>query len=459
MEDLLARRPAQLLLAVLVSAAAAWLITHGSTHSVEVAALGLLAVVALARWPALTIVSLLIICQELDPTGGFGGPGASGLLFLGHQVYFTTVSRFSVLTLMLLAVTGWLLITAPPPRTRLVAPLLVLGLGGFYTARLWVDGTALTSAINQDSRFALLFGLCFVVGASAAASRDWTRYAVPVLLAVVTAMALLGIYLAASGQGETTTGSTVIFYDSATGAFAGAIVLAAFFSPPSQRSRRIWLLAAAALIVVILSSRRNVWAAMVVASLLALMFAEERMRLVLRLLASIAILGAVVAVVKPSVMTGIGHQLSDIWGATQGSAADASVHGHLSDISVGVKAIEAAPISGVGPHGHVPGLVVETSGPLYIHNEVLESWLRFGLLGAVLVVAVQVVLVIQAIRALRLPQSSFTVRWAAMLLLMAPVAMLTAPFLTTTQRWPAILGFAAGLVVSVKRTGPQADFA
>ena len=33
-----------------------------------------------------------------------------------------------------------------------------------------------------------------------------------------------------------------------------------------------------------------------------------------------------------------------------------------------------------------------------------------------------------------------------MLLVMAPVAMLTAPFLTTTQRWPAILGFAAGLI-------------
>ena len=106
---------------------------------------------------------------------------------------------------------------------------------------------------------------------------------------------------------------------------------------------------------------------------------------------------------------------------------------------------------GVGPNGHVAGLVVEGSGPLYIHNQVLESWLRFGLLGAILVIAAQVVFVVQGLIALRRPQTDYTVRWAAMLLVMAPVAMLTAPFLTTTQRWPAILGFAAGLIAPVVR--------
>jgi hypothetical protein len=43
------------------------------------------------------------------------------------------------------------------------------------------------------------------------------------------------------------------------------------------------------------------------------------------------------------------------------------------------------------------------------------------------------------------------VRWAAQFLLMAPIAMLTAPFLTNTQRWPAILGLAAGIVATARR--------
>ena len=47
----------------------------------------------------MTIFALLILCQELNPSGGFGA-GGSGLLFLGHQVYFTTFSRVSVLTLV-----------------------------------------------------------------------------------------------------------------------------------------------------------------------------------------------------------------------------------------------------------------------------------------------------------------------------------------------------------------------
>ncbi len=61
-------------------------------------------------------------------------------------------------------------------------------------------------------------------------------------------------------------------------------------------------------------------------------------------------------------MTEIGHQLSAIWQATQGSASDASAQGHLSDISTGWEAVLASPINGVGPTGHLAGLVVENGG-------------------------------------------------------------------------------------------------
>ncbi|MGO9960965.1 MAG: O-antigen ligase family protein [Solirubrobacteraceae bacterium] len=459
--SLLQSRAVQLLIGVLASAAAAVVVTHSSAGTAESVAIGLVVAGALVRWPALTVVSLLIVCQELDPAQGFAGPGGSGLLFLGHQLYFKTEGRFSLLTLALLLPAAAVLARRRPARPRLAGLLVVLALGAYFTARVWADGSSVTSAINQESRFAILFALCFVIGAGTARSVDWKRSAVPVMRWVLSAIALLGLYLLATGQGQAANGSNVIFYDSALGTIAGAVVLAALLTPASERDWRLWWLAGAGLVIVILSARRNVWAAMAVALIIGLMFATDRMRLILRLLGAGAIVLVAFAIFLPAVMSGIGHQLSAIWGATQGTAADASTQGHLSDIAVGWRAVEASPINGVGPNGHVLGLVVEGAGPLYIHNEVLESWLRFGIVGALLVVAVQVVLAVQAVRALRLPGLDLMSRWAAMLLVMAPVGMLTAPFLTTTQRWPAILGLAAGLVASTlarsTRSAPAPD--
>ncbi len=64
----------------------------------------LIGAIACCDGPRLTIFALLILCQELDPSGA-SESGGSGLLFLGHQVYFTTFSRVSLLTLI--AVIAW----------------------------------------------------------------------------------------------------------------------------------------------------------------------------------------------------------------------------------------------------------------------------------------------------------------------------------------------------------------
>jgi O-antigen ligase len=455
--QLLTSRVTQLAIAILLSAAAARMIAEGDARTVAVAGVALVVVGALMRWPALTLVALLIVCQELDP--GLADPGTStgGLGYLGYQVYFKTFGRFSLLTLLVLVALGRVLIADRPARPRRTALVFVLALGAYYTALIWAGGASITSAINQDARFAVLFGACFAVGVAAANSEAWARNAVPVFQWVLSAMVVLGLYLFATGAGQGPAGTSVIFYDAATGAIAGAAMLAAVLTPSEQRTWRLWWIAAAGLIVVVLAARRDVWAAIVVALLLSLMFAHDRMRLILRLLAATAVVVLALAAFVPSALNGIGHQLSAIWGATQGTAADASVQGHLSDLSIGWSAIKASPLSGVGPTGHVAGLVAEGTGPLYIHNQVFESWLRFGLIGAVLIVAVQVVILVQGLIALRRPRIDFTTRWAATLLIMAPVSLLTAPFLTTTQRWPAILGFAAGAIAPVLRSAASPE--
>lgn len=449
--QLLTARITQLLVAVVLSAATARMIASGDSRTVAILGVALVVVAALMRWPAITLVSLLIVCQELDPRLAHPGAPTSALAYLGHQVYFTTVGRISLLTVLALLALGRVLIAARPAQPRRLAAILVLALGCYITALVWAGGTSLTSAINQDALFAVLFAACFAVGVAAANSEGWARSVVPVLQWVLSAMVVVGFYLLATGQGQG--GTSVIFYDAATGAIAGAAMLAALLTPSAERTGRLRWIAVAGFIIVVLAARRDVWAAVVVALVLSLMFAQDRMRLMLRLLAATAVVVLGLALLVPSALSGIGHQLSAVWGATQGTAADASVKGHLSDLSVGWDAIKASPFSGVGPNGHVLGLVVQGPGPLYIHNQVFESWLRFGLIGALLIVAVQVVILVEGLIALRRPRIDFSTRWAAILLIMAPVSMLTAPFLTSTQRWPAIVGFAAGLIAPTLRSG------
>jgi O-antigen ligase len=423
---------------------------HGSL--LLLAAGAVVAGAALLRWPALTVLALLLICEEVEPGEDFGA-GGSGLLFLGHQLYFTNISRISLLTLvMVVACARVALVTAPRP-VRSVSLFLMVLMGFWYAATVWIGGSALTSAINQDARFALLFVLAFVIGTWAGQQGDWKWRSLTMMRWGFSIVALIGAYLAATGQGQAQTGVNIIFYDSSLGAFAGAVVLAVALAPRAIRTPRVWWLGGAALLVVVLSSRRNVWAAMVFALLIGLVVARQRARLVMRGLAAVTVILLAAAVLAPSVLTELGHEFSAIWQATQGSAADTSTKGHLSDISVGVKAVLAHPIQGIGANGHLPGLVVETPGPLYIHNQILESWLRFGIVGGLLVIALQVSLAARAVSVLRQRSDDISRSWGALLLLMAPVAMLTAPFLTTTQRWPSLIGFAAGLIAAPKGAG------
>jgi O-antigen ligase len=428
-------------------------------HGTLLLAAGVAAVgaVAVMRWPALTILALLLVCQEDEATPGGFGAGGSGLLFIGHQLYYTTFSRVSLLTLVAILACARVAVINPPRRLRSISLFLVCLMGFWYVATVWIGGSGLTSAINQDARFALLFVLAFVIGAWAGDQEDWKARSITLMQWVFTLMALIGGYLAGTGQGQAQTGLNVIFYDSALGAAAGAVVVAVVLAPRAARTPRVWWLGGAALLVVVLSSRRNVWAAMIVALLAGLVVARNRARLVVRGLIGLAVILVGMAVFAPSVLTEIGHQLSAIWEASQGSAADTSTQGHLSDISTGLRAVLAHPIGGVGANGHLAGLVVEQPGSLYIHNQILESWLRFGIVGGLLVIAVLASLVARALPVLRRHSDDISVSWAALLLIMAPVALMTAPFFTETQRWPALMGLAAG-VLAAKRVATPAAF-
>ena len=227
-------------------------------------------------------------------------------------------------------------------------------------------------------------------------------------------------------------------------------------APSRVRDWRVWWLGGAALIVVVLSSRRAVWAAMVVALLVGLLVARDRARLVLRGLGVVAAILIALAVFAPSVLGEIGQQLATVWGATQGSAADNSTQG-TSATCRSVQPCSPTRSAGLGAGAHLPGLVVESPGSLYIHNQILESWLRFGIVGAALVIAVQATLISAGGRAAAATRRRPHGQLGRGALIMAPVAMLTAPFFTANQRWPAVLGLAGGLVAG-RQSPPPVSF-
>ena len=98
------------------------------------------------------------------------------------------------------------LLLDPPRRPRLPAALLVAAMGLWYSATVWLDGSAVTSAINQDARFALLFLLAFC-SRSPGARASWHGSSSPSGDARgVHGLALIGAYLAGTGQGQAQSG-------------------------------------------------------------------------------------------------------------------------------------------------------------------------------------------------------------------------------------------------------------
>jgi hypothetical protein len=89
-------------------------------------------------------------------------------------------------------------------------------------------------------------------------------------------------------------------------------------------------------------------------------------------------------------------------------------------------------------------LAATRSPEIYVHDEWLQDWLKFGPLAPVLVTAFLAVLVLVGIRALTRPGSGPVERAAALFALITPGCLLLFPYFTTTTRWPLLLGIAAG---------------
>lgn len=171
-------------------------------------------------------------------------------------------------------------------------------------------------------------------------------------------------------------GSSPLFYDSALPAVAGAVFLTILLRPAKRRWRLTTL--AATGFIVLLSGRRNVWLALVVALVVVLFVRSGRAKNLARLAVGGGLLAALVALVSPDVLDAISKRVLSSISTASGSATEVATTQHLDDLRYGWQYALNAPFLGYGPnHPPLPGLAVQ-QGTLYVHNEFLLDWLRYG---------------------------------------------------------------------------------
>jgi O-antigen ligase len=427
--------------------------------SLQTALLALIVLAVIIWRPVAVPVAALLVAQEINPENY---PDATLSLTLGHQMYFGSLGVAPIAMILAgAAASCTLVILTRSERSR---PLTAAGISVFSLslalaaiaafAGLYSRGS-LMNAVNQGSRPFLLIACGLLVGLAfhelPSEPQATTKTAVGALLG----LAAVGTVTIASGRAGSIGGANYFaFYDAALPAVAAAVVLALLVYPHQEGSKVRMVVGIAALAIVIISFRRNVWVAAVVVLVVALLLARGRGKLTGRLLVAVAAL-VPVAFLLPGLATSAGTRIRDtFYLLSSDGARDVSTQGHVNDLHIGWTYVKSSPWWGIGPeHTTLPGLAAQGPGRLYIHNEWLLDWLRFGFLGVALITVIFLILIKRAVVTLRagdrvtLPETV-----AAMFVLLVPICSMTAPFISTTNRWPALLGIAAGLIAVGKKT-------
>jgi O-antigen ligase len=456
------RRVGTVLLVLIMAVVAAGGVTE---KRVGIALLGVVGVGITLLYPAVSLIAVATICQELKTTTG--GRAAS-LFTFGHQMYFINIGRLPlVFWASAFAAVGAFIQWADAGMPRFtgssMAAKLVLILALLAVVLSVAGHSTLTTALGQDGRPFLILFFSWFVAATLDYQRGGRRQFCRLAFFALCTAALLGFVdlyfrhgqaLSVNVDPTDTSAETLnrflLFYDSALPALAGAVLLAVLLR------RTQWKAVLPAVVVTgwitIFSFRRSVWISLPVVLLTLFIFGKQRARILGRVLLPLAIVIAALHFSDPGLTREMSSRFGSAVSAAEGRAAydDTSTTGHVSDIHQGWAYATSKPLRGWGPDvGQLPNLVVAaTPGTrLYVHDEYLMDWIRFGALGLALVLTVIGSLAYQAVRILRTAGVQSLDRVAsAVFLLVFPICCITAPFLTTTNRWPLLVGLAAGLV-------------
>lgn len=440
-------------------------VAPGMLTLITVAVVGVL----LGHRPVLLLGVFLVIEEVYPDTLYFYQAGR--LLTTGHQLYGRIMGVTPALVLLGLGLVTLLHGKGVATKTRIHAHGTD-GLGLACVAMmLWCAGLSLAQE-KRDLSGQALIGITFN---TLDAISPWllilVAYALTLLtlrrgngrerLAKVTAAALIAkgalalVVLSTSG-GTTIDGQRyLVYYDAALPMLAGAVIVGYLAASRVDLPYRKLVFVAAAIIVV-LSFRRAVWLAVAI-GIVVLPLIRHRGVVVARLLIVLCVLGVSLNLLPEKTRDAAFSRVTSAVEVFRGTGSEDSAQNHENDIERGYDLARKNAYLGVGVRASQPrGFASFDSVVLYVHNDFLQVWLLFGVPGLLLYASILSVLGRRAVRLLRRGDLGVLDASAAAFGLLVAVPVMTAPFISTTVRWPIMVGL-VGAVLRARLTEPRPE--
>lgn len=409
-----------------------------------------LALAVLVRWPTAFMLCALILFQELSAASTYGVT-SSALQTFGSQFYYTLLGPLPLIEVV--AFVGMLAalfhqsrqgtgIYAPRVRRQIKLAVSVMGLCILVIVVLTVlQGGSALSALGQYCRPLILASCGLLIASSTPYQPGGWKSAVNAGAVSMGLVAFGGLLLLVTGRAAGFIGGSLsIFYDSALPALASAVLLALLMTGKWKS----WVTPAPT-IIILLSGRRSVWIAFIITLIIILILCPGRIKSARQLAIFASLIFILSAFLFPSVMNDVGARIVASISTAQGSGDELSSLQHMQDLRLGLGYVLEAPALGYGPkHDALPGLANQSA--LYVHNEYMYDWLRFGFLGFISFFVPACYALILGLRRIR--HSSGVVAISAVFVVIAPICAMTAPFLNA-QRWSSLLGIAVGILLTV----------
>lgn len=258
---------------------------------------------------------------------------------------------------------------------------------------------------------------------------------------------VLGLASLATTQGAVIDGqANVVYYDAALPMVAAMAVIGLLLS--SQRTvpwRKMLLFLC--ITIVAFSFRRSVWSAMVVA-LLVLPLIRARGVVVRRLLAGLAASLLLFAVLPGAAKEAAFGRVGSGLRVALGTGNEESAKHHKRDVERGYEIAQRNIWAGVGVRApQRREFAYQDIDRIYVHNDPLQVWLRFGLPGITLYALLLLTLLWRGVTALRARGDlSILEAGSAAFAAVIVVPVLSAPFISETLRWPIFLGIVAAVL-------------
>lgn len=383
--------------------------------------------------------------EQVLVAGGHASNHISPLVSAGNGIY--QARAFGVNAVVLLAVTTGV---AAYVRWRPALELPVVasfGILAFWCAILGlVQGQPIFASVVAATPWILLV-FSMLVGYAVAGHIGLRRSLEYALTVVLVYKATISILVFMGGTAQPVGETDVAFYDSTTSYIAASAVVAVVLTWDRLKLIPTTILLAG-LVVVCLSPRRNV----ILAAILVLLVLSLLRRKYMRRAASAMLIGTgillVLAGMSSGATTAIGAAFTGaISTVTYGDGTDTSTVGHFNDLVIGYQVATEQPVFGLGvfPAPRL-GLVVADSNNLYIHNEALQTWARFGLPGLLFLITGLVLAIYRALAVARQGLQDISGAYGAISVLSLPVPLLFFPQLSTTPRFALVVGLAIGLL-------------